>query len=114
MRFEAIMVCLKFEFLFLNICGNGNEIPVSAKGREVYVVSVRPLETKLCLMDLIYLLFYSLYFLYILFFFPCVFLPVFVTVFIPIVTFVFHYVFRYTFLLLLNFTMYSGTPSCCY
>ena len=49
MKFEAIMVCLKFDFLFLNICGNSNEIPVSVKGREVYkyVVSVRPLEAEL-------------------------------------------------------------------
>jgi hypothetical protein len=35
MKFEAIMVCLKFDFLFLNICGSSNGIPVSVKGREV-------------------------------------------------------------------------------
>ena len=48
MRFEAIMVCLKFDFLFLNICGNSNEIPVSVRGQEVRVISVQPLEAKLC------------------------------------------------------------------
>lgn len=95
-------VCVRFDFLFLNICGNSNEIPVSVKEWEVCVISVQPLEAKLCWMDLIYLFFYSLYFLYI-FFFCCIFLPVFVTVFIAIVTFVFHYTFRYTFLLPLNF-----------
>jgi hypothetical protein len=102
MRFESIMACLKFNFLFLNICENSNEIPVSVERREIYGAPERPLQTRLCWMALMYLLFYYLSIRYI-FFFLCVFLPVFVTVFMPFVTFGIPYFFRQTFMLLLNF-----------
>ena len=69
-------VCVRFDFLFLNICGNSNEIPVSVKEWEVCVISVQPLEAKLCWMDLIYLFFLlsllSLYILLLLYLSSCV------------------------------------------